>query len=170
MRTINNIILHITASNDNATIPDILKGHLARGFKMIGYHIVIDRSGKIHYTRPLEIVGSHCQGFNANSVGISYVARGSDTEPNAPYGKFMTAKQKEAFENVVAEMMRRFNIPIDKVKGHNKFNKGKACPCFDTDSKDFKVAVLNKYNQAEAIEGIDVLSPDAMPSEVDDED
>ncbi len=43
-----------------------------RGFAGIGYHFVIDRTGTIFATRPLQLQGAHVYGRNQKSVGISF--------------------------------------------------------------------------------------------------
>ena len=74
-RTITDIILHCTATPEGkaVTVESIKAGHLARGFKDIGYHYIIDLDGTIHKGRDESIIGAHCTGFNAHSIGISYI-------------------------------------------------------------------------------------------------
>ena len=54
MRTINEIIVHCTATPDGKdyTVEDITRWHKERGFKTIGYHYVVYRDGSD--TRTLE--------------------------------------------------------------------------------------------------------------------
>ena len=75
MRKITQIIIHCSATPEGKdyTVADIDRWHKARGFKMIGYHYVIYRDGSIHTGRPLEMVGAHCKGHNAHSIGICYI-------------------------------------------------------------------------------------------------
>lgn len=129
-RDIYDIIGHITASNDNATVQDIRKGHLLRGFSDIGYHFIVDRAGVCHPGRPLDTIGAHCAGMNAHSIGIAYIARGSDTKSNEPYGTYMTEPQRITFEKKVAELLKICKLKVEDFSGHNDHNKGKACPCF----------------------------------------
>lgn len=64
MRTINEIIVHCTATPDGKdyTVEDITRWHKDRGFKTIGYHYVVYRDGSVHEGRPLAEVGAHWQG------------------------------------------------------------------------------------------------------------
>lgn len=52
---------------------EIRKWHKARGFKDIGYHYVIHLDGRVENGRNIEAVGTHCEGHNANSIGVVYV-------------------------------------------------------------------------------------------------
>ena len=130
LRDVDEIIIHITASNDDATVEDIRAGHLARGFSDIGYHYIVDRHGVIHAGRDEAIIGSHVAGHNVGTIGVSYIARGSDTEPAAEYGKFMTPEQREGLEEIVKTLLVKYKLKSTDVSGHNDYNLGKACPCF----------------------------------------
>ena len=46
--------------------------HRHRGFNGTGYHYYIRKDGTVHLTRPVERIGAHVKGFNANSIGICY--------------------------------------------------------------------------------------------------
>lgn len=75
MRKITEIIIHCAATPEGKdfTVQDIDRWHRQRGFKSIGYHFVIYRDGSIHKGRPLDQIGAHCTGHNANSIGICYI-------------------------------------------------------------------------------------------------
>ena len=129
-RDVNEIIVHITASNDNATVEDIRAGHIARGFSDIGYHWIVDRQGVVHKGRDESIIGSHTAGLNADTIGIAYIARGKDSDQNGEYGKYMTESQRIALEKKIAELLVKYGLKVKDVSGHNQYNLGKACPCF----------------------------------------
>lgn len=129
-RDINEVIVHITASNDNATVEDIRQGHIQRGFSDIGYHWIVDRQGVVHKGRDEDIIGSHVAGYNADTIGISYIARGKDSDQNGEYGKYMTESQRIALEKKIADILMRHKLEVKDVSGHNQYNLGKACPCF----------------------------------------
>lgn len=130
VRDVNELIIHITASNDNATVEDIRKGHKDRGFTDIGYHYLVDRAGVVHPGRPEDTVGAHCAGMNAHTLGIAYIARGNDKKSNEPYGTYMTEPQRLSLEKLVAQKLKERKLDEYDVSGHNDHNKGKACPCF----------------------------------------
>lgn len=72
MRTISEIIIHCSATVEGKDffVKDIDRWHKQRGFKMVGYHFVIRLDGTIEQGRPLEMIGAHCTGHNAHSIGI----------------------------------------------------------------------------------------------------
>ena len=75
MRAINKIIIHCTATKEGqaVTVADVIKWHKARGFNTIGYHFLIDLNGILWTGRAEDLVGAHCEGQNANSIGVCYV-------------------------------------------------------------------------------------------------
>lgn len=74
LRPITLIIIHCTASRCTSTFtPEALdKLHRSRGFSYCGYHFYITHNGTIHPMRPLNQIGAHAYGHNANSIGIAY--------------------------------------------------------------------------------------------------
>ena len=139
-RTITDIILHCTATPEGkaVTVASIKAGHLARGFKDIGYHYIIDLDGTIHKGRDESIIGAHCTGFNAHSIGISYIG-GVDKN-----GKPRTRAQRRKSGNGAACQELLGKYPGAKVKGHRDYSPDlngngtvepwewiKACPCFE---------------------------------------
>lgn len=70
----NKIILH-NADASNCSVEDIHQWHLNNGWSGIGYHFFIKKNGQVYRGRPIEAVGSHCQGSNTNSIGICFEGR-----------------------------------------------------------------------------------------------
>ena len=101
MRKINEIILHCsaTAEGKDYTVADIDKWHKQRGFKCIGYHYVIYRDGSVHQGRPLNEIGAHTTGHNANSIGICYIG-GCAKDGRTPKDT-RTPQQKEALFSLI---------------------------------------------------------------------
>lgn len=105
---------------------DIDKWHKQRGFKKIGYHYVVMLNGEIETGRKPDEIGAHCEGHNADSIGVCYVGglnvygRTADTR---------TKPQKVALQHLVETLKAQYPDAI--VYGHNDFDKGKSCPCFD---------------------------------------
>jgi len=132
MRTINKIIIHCTATKDGrpVSVAEVTAWHRERGFVTIGYHYLIGLDGEIMRGRPIEQVGAHCTGQNANSIGISYVG-GLDAAGNPKDTR--TQAQKESLYRLVKELKETY--PAATVHGHREF-ANKACPCFDV-SKEF---------------------------------
>jgi len=132
MRTINKIIIHCTATKEgrSTTVAEVTNWHKDRGFVTIGYHYLIGLNGEIWTGRPVEQVGAHCTGQNANSIGVCYVGGlDGDLQPKDT----RTAEQKESLVRLVGELKERY--PAATVHGHREF-ANKACPCFDV-SKEF---------------------------------
>lgn len=135
MRRITEIIIHCAATPEGKdfTVQDIDRWHRQRGFKCIGYHFVIYRDGSIHKGRPLDQIGAHCTGHNANSIGICYI--GGCAADGKTAKDTRTGAQREALKRLVAELREAY--PQATIHGHREFAK-KACPSFDV-QKEFGV-------------------------------
>ena len=139
MRTINKLIIHCSATPEGKkfTVEDIRRWHTlpvskgGRGWSDIGYHYVIYLDGSVHTGRPVEKIGAHCAGRNANSIGICYIG-GMDAAGKKPKDT-RTDAQKKALRSLVATLKTRF--PGVTVHGHNEY-AAKACPCFNV-KKEF---------------------------------
>ena len=131
MRTIDKIIIHCSATlpGQRVDVETITRWHKQRGFKTIGYHFFIDRSGTIHAGRPLEQQGAHCKGQNAHSIGICY--EGGLNKEGKPYDT-RTILQRIAMKELVAQLLGRFTEAT--VHGHREF-ANKSCPCFDVQAE-----------------------------------
>ncbi len=128
MRTIDEAIIHCsdTFADMDTTAADIDRWHKAKGWRKIGYHFVVRRSGAVEKGRDVNEVGSHCYGHNENSVGICLIGgRGADGLPEDNFTPEQIANARE--------LVRQLKMvhPILRVVGHNYYNKAKACPCFD---------------------------------------
>ena len=128
MRKITEIIVHCSATPEGKdfTVDDIRRWHLARKFADIGYHYVVYRDGSVHKGRAENLVGAHCLGHNANSIGICYIG---GCTANGKYPKdTRTPQQKQALRQLVQKLL--FVYPHASVHGHNEFSN-KACPSFN---------------------------------------
>lgn len=146
------IIVHCSATRAGQDIKasDIDKWHKERGFKMIGYHFVVDLDGTIEAGRPLTMNGAHCNTsgvsgrvYNSHSIGICYVG-GLDKKGRPKDTR--TRKQKIALHNLIYSLLMQY--PIKEIVGHrdaspDKNGDGqitsnewiKQCPCFDVKSE-----------------------------------
>ena len=127
MRKIEEIIIHCSATlaGRDYTVADIDHWHKARGFKQIGYHYVIYRDGSVHQGRPVEEMGAHCIGHNANSIGVCYIG-GYNPDTHEPMDT-RTPEQRKAMRELVESLLRKY--PGATLHGHNEYSD-KACPCF----------------------------------------
>lgn len=128
MRHITEIIVHCSATPEGKafTVADINRWHRQRGFDQIGYHYVIYLDGTVHKGRPIEKVGAHCVGHNANSIGVCYI--GGCTTDNKHPKDTRTEAQKQALRALLRQL--RVQFPNATIHGHRDFAV-KACPSFD---------------------------------------
>lgn len=133
-RRINDIIVHCTATPEGRdyTVADIRQMHKAQGWVDIGYHYLIYRDGSIHEGRNVDMVGAHCQGHNAQSIGVCYVggvARDGKTPKDT-----RTQAQKDALIHLLMQLVCLY--PDATIRGHRDF-AAKACPSFDA-TREYK--------------------------------
>lgn len=128
-RRINEIIIHCTATPEGreVSLQELYNWHKARNFIDIGYHFVVHIDGTIESARPLNIMGAHCEGHNAHSIGISYVGGTRRDDPQKPKDT-RTEAQRAQIWNLVYYLLRYF--PSATIHGHNEY-AAKACPCFN---------------------------------------
>ena len=139
MRKINEIIVHCSATPEGRdyTVQQIRQWHTTpkpkgNGWRDIGYHFVVYRDGSVHNGRPLDQIGAHCSGHNANSIGVCYIG-GSDANKRLPNGQLApkdtrTPIQKTALRQLLKKLKEQF--PQARIYGHRDFAP-KACPSFD---------------------------------------
>ena len=133
-RRINEIIVHCTATPEGRdyTVADIRQMHKAQGWVDIGYHYLVYRDGSIHEGRNVDMVGAHCQGHNAQSIGVCYVggvARDGKTPKDT-----RTQAQKDALVHLLMQLVCLY--PDATIRGHRDF-AAKACPSFDA-TREYK--------------------------------
>jgi len=118
------LVVHCSDTEDKEKISaiDIHKMHLGFGWNGIGYHKIINRSGKIENGRPEYWVGAHVKGKNDISLGVCLI------------GKYkFTSKQFESLEKVLKKWKATY--PNAKIIGHRDTgNTHKTCPNFDVKS------------------------------------
>ena len=140
MRTIRKIILHCSGSDkpEQATEQAIRLFHTlptwfkcdwgvyenvpCRGWDDIGYHNVIEDSGRAMGGRVATDIGAHCKGHNSDSIGICLTG-----------DKKFNEKQFRTLVQVVYAYCRHFGLdPLEDVYPHSHFDTtGKTCPNFD---------------------------------------
>lgn len=134
MRHINEIDIHSTATrpdwwkskSSKAKVAEIRRWHLARGWRDVGYHFLIDRDGTVVLGRPIEQIGAHIKGHNRETVAIALFGGYGGTENDAFEDNF-TPEQDAALRELIAEL--KLDHPIEKIAGHNEY-AAKACPTF----------------------------------------
>lgn len=132
-RYINRIIVHCTATPEGRveTVQSIRAMHLAKGWADIGYHYLIGLNGERWNGRNVNTVGAHCNGYNANSIGVCYVG---GVDKNLKEKDTRTQKQKDALVALLKDLRRLY--PKAKICSHRDLDKhGKSCPSFDATSE-----------------------------------
>ena len=124
-RKINHIVLHCTATGQNASVQSIQRYWRENlGWKSPGYHVLIEANGLMHYLQPFDKPTNGVKGWNANSIHISYIG-GKDIDNR-------TEKQKESIVRAIKEALDYAYPHIPIIQGHRDFpNVTKACPRFD---------------------------------------
>lgn len=96
-------------------------------WKTVGYHYLIEPSGKINHLLDIEKISNGVAGYNHNSIHISYIG-GVDDKGKAIDNR--TIPQKIAQMELVKNLHESF--PDAKIQGHRDFpNVHKECPSFD---------------------------------------
>lgn len=99
------------------SVAEITRWHVARGFRTIGYHFVIQPSGRVDQGREITELGAHVEGFNKDNVGICLI------------GKTQFSKaQFQAVRELLASLAMQYGIPAHEIYTHNYFNPKKTCP------------------------------------------
>jgi N-acetylmuramoyl-L-alanine amidase len=127
-REIKYIVIHCTATQPEAKIPDIQaywKDHL--GWNNPGYHFIIKRDGEIVRLQKESAYANGVKGYNLKSIHISYI--GGIDRKGKPLDNRTKAQQAAMFDKIV-ELTEKY--PTAEVLGHRDFpDVAKACPCFD---------------------------------------
>ena len=126
-REIREIIVHCSATPEGreVSVADIDRAHRLRGFSGIGYHYLVGLDGTVFEGRSEAVVGAHCAGHNARSVGVCYVG-GVDGRMQPKDTR--TDQQRKSLLRLIVLLRQRY--PLASVHGHREF-AAKACPCFD---------------------------------------
>ena len=137
MRPITRVIIHCTASDDEADNRDhaLTKLHIMPpdievhwnnkqvncfGFDSVGYHFVVWKTGDIQNFRDLEEMGAHVKGHNGDSVGVCL----------AGLNDFSPFQMRQAAK-LVWELCQAYGLdPLKDVHPHNKYTDKKTCPNF----------------------------------------
>ena len=141
MRKIDKIIIHCSATKEGRDISTetIRSWHVkGRGWRDIGYHLVIELDGSLKVGRPLHKIGAHTLGENEHSIGICYVG-GVDSDNKAKDTR--TKDQKATLIKVIEDLLEDY--PEATIHGHNEF-ANKACPSFNVQKEFAKYYKVKK--------------------------
>ena len=131
MRTIQYIVLHCTATSQNASVEAIVRyWKNVKKWRTVGYHYIIEANGTVHNLLPIEKISNGVAGYNSVSIHIAYVG-GIDSKGRAIDNR--TIQQKARQIELITYLSNKF--PVAKIVGHRDFPKvNKACPSFDVSS------------------------------------
>jgi N-acetylmuramoyl-L-alanine amidase len=140
-RRIHTLVWHCTATPEGKefTRAQIKAMHVARGFRDIGYHLLIHLDGSTSPGRPEGEIGAHVAGHNLGTLGYSYIG-GLDSRGKAKDTR--TPQQKATMVRVTETAIRKYKLRA--VLGHRDLSPDldhdglvephewvKQCPCFD---------------------------------------
>lgn len=134
MRIINKIIVHCSAGSQKNKASDIVAYHLrpvaqgGRGWKVPGYHYIIEADGTVVPTVPESKVSNGVAGQNANAINVCYIGGVDTSKQGLPPIDNRTEAQRKALVNLLSQLVNRY--PKAKIYGHRDF-ANKACPSFD---------------------------------------
>jgi hypothetical protein len=91
-------------------------------FDDIGYHFLIDGSGRIFEGRPLDTLGAHAKGGNYANVGIALIGNFGENEPGQ--------KQIESTAHLLTYLGALYRVSRDYefINAHHDFVKTTTCP------------------------------------------
>ena len=108
------------------------------GWRDIGYHFVLERSGRIvHVGRPLTLNGAHVKSHNTGNIGICWIGGDYPTD-RAPFRGWQPPTKAQMVEGVAlcAQLILMFDMLRDAdrvipavLRGHNEWpGVSKSCP------------------------------------------
>ena len=139
MRNIKNIFVHCTASQQTATVQQILREFKQRGWRTPGYHYIIDPSGILTQLVAEDRISNGVKGYNAESINVAYIG-GIDAN-NKPIDN-RTPEQKKTLLSILTRLKQKYpnaiimgHRDISPDKNHNgivdPWERIKECPCFN---------------------------------------
>ncbi len=97
----------------------VRNGHLQRNMIDIGYHYVIDPSGRVWEARPVRYQGGHVHDQNEHNLGVMVMGHFDQQAPSP--------QSVAALDAFLAQQMHRFNVPIHRVYTHQEIGQSR-CP------------------------------------------
>jgi hypothetical protein len=111
---------HLRTKQESARMLEAIRAAHVRGdWADIGYHYIIDPSGRIWEGRPVQFQGAHVKLNNEHNLGIMVMGNFDDERP--------TPAALTALDGFVADRMRALRVPIGQVYTHQELNPT-ACP------------------------------------------
>lgn len=115
-----------TSQSDAARrIEQIRHAHIQRRAKSgerwadIGYHYLVDPAGRVWEGRGVQYQGAHVEDQNEHNLGIVVLGNFDRQQP--------TPAAMDALERMVAMQMKRYRVPITRVRTHQEMDSTR-CP------------------------------------------
>jgi N-acetyl-anhydromuramyl-L-alanine amidase AmpD len=118
MREIAALVIHHAAAV--TTLEEIDRWHLARGWRGVGYHYVIESDGRLRLGRREHEVGAHARGRNQDTIGICVAVDARDGIPSEAWDQLVT---------LTRDLVRRYALTVDDVIPHFAVSDT-LCPAF----------------------------------------
>lgn len=118
MRGIAAIVIHHAAAV--ATLEEIDGWHLARGWRGVGYHYVVEANGRLRLGRREDEVGAHARGRNTDTIGVCVAVDARDGIPSEAWDQLVT---------LTRDLLRRHRLTVDNVIPHSAVS-ATVCPGF----------------------------------------
>jgi hypothetical protein len=138
----------ITTSRGNSvdiSAQEIDALHRARGWDEIGYNYLVRLDGTIEKGRPEDKRGAHARqwdergvSYNASSIAICFAG-------NCDAARWTLPQQQSGYR-LVLELMRRYNVPPERVIGHRECGNDTHCPGMLIDMGKVREKLLHMEN------------------------
>lgn len=134
MSTVERITIHHSAMlaqpETAAEVADLVRSiqkthQQGNGWADIGYHFLIDRSGRIWEGRPLEWQGAHAGGPERNRGNIGICLLGNFVA--GPSGQLPSADQMQGLESLLHQLCQRYGLGPDDIVTHREL-RATLCP------------------------------------------
>lgn len=113
MNQIGLIIVHHTAIAPNIGADRVAEHRVDKqGWPGIGYHYFITNDGRIQQTNDLTAAATHAGSYNSASIGVCFAGDFTQVGP--------TPAQIEAGAQLMAWLLRQFNLDVTDVKGYKE--------------------------------------------------
>jgi len=112
------------ASDENssrARLESIRRAHRGKGWGDIGYHYIVDRSGRLWEGRPINWQGAHVKDCNPGNIGVMCMGNFDRQTP--------TQAQLAALNRHVSWLMKNYRVNMAHLRTHQEWpSAATACP------------------------------------------
>jgi N-acetyl-anhydromuramyl-L-alanine amidase AmpD len=107
------IILHHTG-REELNAAQVERNHLNLGWSAVGYHFLIENSGRVVAGRSLHLPGAHCRaaGMNFRGIGLALIGNFDRRKP--------AVTQVTSLADLLIDLQQSYDIPPDRILGHNQ--------------------------------------------------